>query len=107
MKPQEFIINLKQELELRSDLYLDPEQQTEIFRLIQSLNLNASQSGIMKEIVNLLLQETAYGLFCGIEGTASIGSIQEQFKLISESGDSLTGALDSIFYEEILEKNNT
>ena len=104
MKPKEFINNLKQELEFRSDLYLDPEQQTEVFRLIQSLNLDASQTGIMKNILNLLLQETAYALVCGIEGTGSIGSIQEQFKLISESGDNLTGELDSIFYEEILEE---
>ena len=104
MKPKELIQNLKQELDLRSKLYFDPKQQTEVFQLIQSMNLDSSKMKIMKDIVTLISQETVYGLVCGIEGSGSIGSIQEQFKLTSESGDKLTGELDSLFYEEILEE---
>lgn len=105
MKPDEFICNLKAELQARGDLYLNEE--TEVSILIESMGLDESQNEVIKKIIRLLIEETAYGLICGIEGAASIGSKQEVYKLISESGEEITGSLDALFYEDIIENKNT
>jgi len=107
MTPGEFIENLKAELETREGLYFSPEQETQVAILIKSMNLDVSQSGAMQKIVRLLIQDTAYGLICGIEGSGSLGNHQGPHKLIAESGDELTGELDALFFEQILDEEST
>ena len=52
-------------------------------------------------MIRLAIDDTTYQLVCGIEGSASLGDSQQDYTLLDEDGNTLTGALDSLLYERL------
>lgn len=107
MTTEEFVKNFYQEKQniLNSSFDNQSEYRTLVSSKIEELNLNEVQSEKLKEIVSHLLTDSFYNILLGLDGSASIGDSQENFKiydeedhLISEGGD-LEGYAYEYFHE--------
>ena len=95
-------------LEERSELYLpSSKSRTEVATRIRALDLSPAQEAELMSITQLVIAETIYGLLCGLEGYGSIGQSQDTYELRDESGQILTGELDSMFFNRVQALNRT
>lgn len=84
MTAAEFVSNW---VELKSELlqaFL--EEESEVALLIQSMDLNPSQTDTLKQVVDGILRDTMYSLLLGLDGAASIGSSQQPYTISDENG---------------------
>jgi hypothetical protein len=104
MSPHEFVKNLVEEFRARCDLYAPGgSSQAEVATRIRRLGLSPQQEADVTSLVRLAVAETMYGILCGLEGYGSLGHTQGPYRLHSESGELLSGALDSLFFEQVPE----
>jgi len=52
-------------------------------------------------LIKLAIDDATYQLVCGIEGSASLGDGQQDYTLVDEDGNTLTGALDVLLYDRL------
>jgi hypothetical protein len=57
---------------------------------IKSLNLNAEQKEILKEVVDRILTDVYYSILLGLDGCANIGGLQRDYKIHDEDGSLIT-----------------
>lgn len=67
--------------------YLDTGSDTDVARGIASLQLTKDQLVVMREVVDKILTDAFYSLLLGLDGSASIGGVQQPYKIYDESGD--------------------
>ena len=91
MTPKEFVQLFHKEKSDLLNIYFNNLKNTEVGLDIESLNLTEDQIDIMKGIIDKVLTDTMYTILLGIEVEASIGGIQQKYKLYDENGDKLTG----------------
>jgi hypothetical protein len=100
MTPEEFVKNFHNERQQLIDLYFDGQGQTDVSRMIQSLNLDDKKLGTMKAILMATLRDAFYTTLLGIDGAAQIGERQEMYRLTDEQGNELTGGeIESFAWE--------
>lgn len=104
MRPEQLIANIKVEIESLVSLYgRGSDGQTDLGIKLDSLGLSPE---IKEQVIGLIkqaIEESTYNLICGLEGSASIAGTQECYEIKDESGNKLSGELDSLFYEQIME----
>ena len=108
MKKDEFISNLIIEMEHLALSFrgeLEGGVKTKVASLLESMQLNAEQEKLLFEILRITTEDTIYSLICALEGHAPLGNVQQKFTLLDESGNELTGELDRLFYERLLEED--
>ena len=79
--------------------YLSENSETEVRQLIKSLNLTDEQNVIMEKVMNSTLTDVFYTILLGIDGSASIGGVQETYELKDENGNLLNGEIEGYAYE--------
>lgn len=79
--------------------YLSENPESEVGQLIKSLNLTDEQNVIMKKVMNSTLTDAFYTILLGLDGSASIGGIQELYELKDENGNQLNGEIEGYAYE--------
>ncbi|GGW95478.1 MULTISPECIES: hypothetical protein [Flavobacteriaceae] len=99
MNTEEFVKSFHTEKQDFLKEYLSENPETEVGRLIQSLNLTDEQNGIMEKIINGTLTDVFYTILLGLDGCASIGGIQEMYDLKDENGNQLSGEIEGYAYE--------
>ncbi|QBA22574.1 hypothetical protein EU348_15845 [Chryseobacterium indologenes] len=108
MSSEEFVKNfyLEKQNILHSSFDNQAEHRSATSIKIKELKLNEIQTEKLKKIVSDLLTDTFYTILLGLDGSASIGTTQESFKiydeghnLISEGGD-LEGYAYDYFHGE-------
>ena len=105
MNPEEFVENIKLEIESTVSLYSEGANgQTELGSKLDSLNLSSIQREEVLSLIKLGIEVSTFTLISAIEGSASLNDSQEMYKVISENGDELTGELDDLFYEKVIEQ---
>ena len=83
-------------------LYAQGRQgQTRLGAMLDALALADGQREQVLAMIKLAIDDTTYQLVCGIEGSASLGDSQQDYTLLDEDGNTLTGALDSLLYERL------
>lgn len=83
-------------------LYAQGRQgQTRLGAMLDALALDGGQREQVLAMIKLAIDETAYQLVCGIEGSAALGDSQQDYTLLDEDGNTLTGALDSLLYARL------
>ncbi|WP_323809018.1 hypothetical protein [Chryseobacterium formosus] len=115
MTIEEFVKNFyieKQNI-LNSSFDTQSEYISLVSTKIEELNLNEIKNEKFKKIISYLLDDTFYTILLGLDGSASIGDLQEPFKiydeednLISDGGD-LEGYAYKYFHENKLETENS
>jgi len=104
MKPEQLIANIKVEIENLVSLYgKGSEVQTDLGIKLDSLGLSSEVKEQFVGLIKQAIEESTYNIICGLEGVASIAGTQECYKIKDESGNKLSGDLDSLFYEQIME----
>jgi hypothetical protein len=74
--------------------YLSENPETEVGKLIKSLNLTKEQRVIMEKVMNSTLTDVFYTILLGLDGSTSIGGIQEMYELKDENGNQLSGEIE-------------
>ncbi|WP_415891360.1 hypothetical protein ACMXYV_08600 [Neptuniibacter sp. SY11_33] len=100
MTPDEFVNEFK---ELRDSVQMEYfSSNSEISRLkqLEDSGLNSEQIALVKSIVGDALTDSLYTVLLGLDGCASISKYQETYKLFSESGEELTGEIESVAWEQ-------
>jgi hypothetical protein len=96
MTTEEFTKNfyLEKRNLLKSSFDFEGERRTYVSTKIQELNLSQEHTEKLKHIISSLLTDTLYTVLLGLDGSASIGDKQEDFKiydyqnnLISDCGE--------------------
>jgi hypothetical protein len=99
MTPEEFVKAFLTEKNNFIKEYLSENPKTEVGHLIKSLNLTNEQSRIMEKVINASLTDVFYTILLGLDGSASIGGIQEMYQLKDENGNKLSGEIEGYAYE--------
>ena len=83
-------------------LYAQGRQgQTQLGALLDGLALAEGQREQVLAMLKLAIDDATYQLVCGIEGSASLGDNQQDYTLLDEDGNTLTGALDALLYDRL------
>jgi len=99
MTTEEFVKAFYSEKQNFLQEYLSEKSETEVGELIKSLNLNEQQTEIMKKVLNSSFTDIFYTILLGLDGSASIGGIQEIYDLKDEKGNQLSGEIEGYAYE--------
>ena len=91
MKPKEFVEAFYNEKQDLIKEYLSVDSQTEVRALIKSLGLNKEQTAIFEKVLDTSFTDVFYTILLGLDGAASIGGIQETYKILDEKNNELTG----------------
>ncbi|WP_445366214.1 hypothetical protein ACJJJB_10685 [Microbulbifer sp. ANSA001] len=102
MTPEEFINNVVESIDSLVDLYSQGKNgPTYLGSELDKIELSNEQREKVLELIQLAVGEATHAIICGIEGTASLGSSQEIYKLLDENGNELTGNLDALLFERL------
>ena len=105
MNTEEFVKGFYKEKQDFLTEYLSANPKSEVGQMIRTLNLNDQQAEIMKKIMDGTLTDIFYTILLGIDGSASIGGIQEMYDLKDENGNQLNGEIEGYAYEYFHEQN--
>ncbi|WP_415894371.1 hypothetical protein ACMXYN_08415 [Neptuniibacter sp. PT8_73] len=100
MTPDEFVNEFK---ELRDSIqkeYFSSNCEISRLKKLEDSGLNSEQIALVKSIVGDALTDSLYTVLLGLEGCASISKYQETYKLFNESGEELTGEIESVAWEQ-------
>lgn len=90
MTPKEFVELFYNDKTEYLQTCLDGNSGISVSDKIKSLNLNAEQKEIMAKIVDGILTDVYYSILLGLDGCASIGGYQYDYKLYDEEGNLIT-----------------
>lgn len=99
MTTEEFVKAFHKEKQKLLKEYLSNNSETDVGVLIKSLNLTDEQNEIMKKVLDSSFSDIFYTILLGLDGSASIGGIQEMYDLKDENGNQLNGEIESFAYE--------
>lgn len=108
MTPHEFVSNVIAEMEHLALSFrgeLEEGVKTKVAALMETMQLNSEQEKVLLEILRMTTEDTIYTFLCALEGHTALGDSQQKYKLLDESGNELTGELDRLFYERLLEED--
>jgi hypothetical protein len=91
MTPKQFVEGFFFEKQHLMDLYFNSNEQTAVFELIKSLDLDPERKQILKKVVDGALTDAFYTILLGLDGEAQIGNRHEAYSLQDEEGNELTG----------------
>ncbi len=109
MTTEEFVKAFHDEKQDFLKEYLSENSETEVGQLIKSLKLTDEQNGIMKKVLDSSFKDIFYSILLGLDGSASIGGIQEMYDLKDENGNQLSGNIESYafkYFQEKLQRRN-
>ena len=106
MTAKEFVKLFYEEKNYSLKLYFDNLEDSEVGVEIKSLNLEQEQMEKMKTIVDKVMIDTMYTILLGLDGSASIGDVQQEYEIYDENGCKLTncGEIEEYAYEYFQER---
>jgi hypothetical protein len=81
--------------------YFASRSEASVARRMRALKLDASQRRHLRKILDEAMTDLAYTILLGLDGEASLGGVQQQYRLTDEKGQVLTGGdLEVAAYHE-------
>ncbi len=112
MNAEEFVACCKREKETLLKLFQDSKSGLAVSEGIAALQLSEEQSRLMNQILDGVLTDVFYTLLVGLDGGASLGGVQQTYKiydeqdqLISDCGDLEAAAWEQFHGEADSEEN--
>jgi hypothetical protein len=100
MTSEEFVKNFHTERQRLIDIYFDYKGQTDVSKMIISLDLDEKKTEIVRNILMATLRDAFYTTLLGLDGEAQIGGRQENYQLTDELGNNLaSGQIESFAWE--------
>ncbi len=103
--PEGFVQDFK---DLKDNLvsnYFSDDSKISRINKLQNAGLSEEQIEITKQIVDEALTDALYTVLLGLDGCASIGQHQINYKLFDEESNELSGELESIAWEKFHGEN--
>ncbi|MEJ2143094.1 MAG: hypothetical protein P8Y24_12210 [Gammaproteobacteria bacterium] len=102
MDAKEFVKNLKKEKDDMFELYTSNNGETEVSALINKLDLNSEQKEKLKPVIDTLLTDTYYSILLGLDGSGSLGGIQQTYKIYDEDNNLISdcGEIEAEAWEQ-------
>jgi len=106
MNAKEFVLSWKIEKEKLLKLFTESSSDSAVSNKIKELNLSASQHEIFREIIDDVLTDAFYTLLLGLDGAASIGGVQQMYRLHDEKGTAISscGDIEAEAWKQFQEK---
>lgn len=105
MTSEEFVKNFYIERQRLVDTYFDNKEQTDVSKMISSLELDDKKTEIVRKILMATLRDAFYTTLLGLDGEAQIGDRQENYQLADEQGNELSGGQIESFAWEYFHNN--
>ena len=104
MTAEEFVRAVKEEKDNTVAMYFSDTSETQVGQMIRELEKNGAPKEKIHALVDAVLNENCYTLLLAIDGEASLGNIQQQYKLLDEEGSELTGSgeIESEAFEQFM-----
>ncbi|QDT78853.1 hypothetical protein Mal35_23040 [Gimesia maris] len=90
MDAKEFVACWKCEKEMLLKQFQDPESGSAVAEAITALNLSQEQTCLMNQILDSALTDAFYTLLTGLDGGASLGGVQQTYKIYDEQDELLS-----------------
>jgi len=105
MNAKEFVGLWKSEKEEQLKLYLSRGGESEVSSKIEKMNLSETQMNQLANILDDVLTDTYTTMLCGLDGSASIGGIQQEYSIHDENGIPIEscGDIEAEVYEQFQE----
>lgn len=105
MNANDFAECWKKERDYLLELYSSGQEETAVSALIDRMALSSEQKEQMKQVLGQVLTDTFYTLLLGLDGSASIGGVQETFKIYDEEDNLISdcGELEAKAWEQFHE----
>ena len=94
MTNDEFVRQFKMLKDELSSDYSREDSGNSVMALIKELQLDNRQKLLMNKIIGAVLADTIYTILLGLDGCASIGDIQQPYKIYTKDGKPIDGAED-------------
>ena len=101
MDAMQFAKLWKEEVNSAISTYRESNQETLVGSLFEDMKLSADQEIVFWKLAETILDDTAYSILLGLDGSAQIGSDQQTYKIYSEDGVLISdcGDLEAAAYE--------
>lgn len=105
MTGEDFVKLCYEEKEATLSEYFNVKSETRVAKQIQELMKNGTSKEELFELINLVLTENYYTLLLGLDGEASLGSLQIDYKLYDQDGILLNecGEIEAAAYSYFIE----
>lgn len=87
MNANQFVENWRKEKDILVATFTNPDSGTAAAQILTGLDLTKEQEAGVARFVNEVLTDTFYTLLLGLDGAARIGGAQEQFFILTNSGE--------------------
>lgn len=104
MTPEEFVAAFYKEKQLILSEYLSDHTETQVGQLIKSMALTVKQREILIKVLGSSLSDVFYTILLGLDGSSSIGGIQEAYELSDEKGNPISGEIEAYAFQYFQEK---
>jgi len=106
MTGEQFVKLCHEEKEAMLSRYFEDSAETLVGDKIKALYKKDVSKKELSELINSVLEESFYTLLMGIEGEASLGGVQNAYKLYDEEGNLLNefGEIEAAAFEYFMEK---
>lgn len=102
MGPKEFASIFLAEKNSLMETYFVKSEETMVSNLIEKANLNDDQRAMVMSAMDAALTDTLYTILLSLDGSASLGDIQQSYKITAEDGSIVSngdGALEIAAWE--------
>lgn len=105
MTSDDFVKAWKAEKDYLLENCFKPDSGLAVATYFKSMGLSKDQEGLLNKAVDQLLTDTFYGLLLGLDGCASIGGVQQAYKIYDENNNLVSdgGELEVAAYEQFQE----
>ncbi len=106
MNADEFVALFRAEKDALLEMYLHPDGRstTKVGMAIAAMNLAADQVQLMREVVDGVLTDAFYTILMGLDGEASLGGQQRQYRVHDDDGPiGEPGDIETAAYEQFQE----
>lgn len=107
MDLREFVIGFRNERDAMLAIYAAPEPSTYVGTLLREADLDDAQREKVIAALGQALTDTFYTILLGLDGCASIGGVQQGYRIQDESGTTISvgnGELEAVAFEEFQER---
>lgn len=97
MSAEEFVKNCYKEKENMQKIYFDKEKETYVGEQINNIISKGVSTDEIKELIDSVMNETFYTVLLGLDGEASLGDTQMQYKLYDDKDNLIEGIENSAY----------
>lgn len=103
MTAEEFVNNCYKEKQEMLNIYFDSQKETQVGNQIKNIVLKGISNDEIKELLDSVMNEVFYTILLGLDGEASLGDVQMQYKVYDEN-DNLLDGIESYAYDAFMDE---